>query len=152
MTTLVQGLGGLRTLAGTDLGSSEWREITQDRIDTFAHATDDHQWIHVDPKRAKDGPFGAPIAHGYLTLSLIIPLFSELLEIQGVKMSINYGLNKVRFPTPVTVGSKVRLHAVVDSVEDVSGNGVQMLLDFKVEVETSAKPACIAQAIYRHYE
>ncbi|GLX11563.1 MaoC family dehydratase [Microbispora sp. NBRC 16548] len=151
MTTTAYGLDEIRALAGKDLGHSGWLEITQDRVNTFADATDDHQWIHVDPVRAADGPFGGPIAHGYLTLSLVIPLFNELLDIQGVKMSINYGLEKVRFPSPVKVGSRIRLAAAVASVEDVPGDGVQMLLDFTVETEGANKPACVARAIYRHY-
>ncbi len=151
MTTSVVGLGGLRALAGRDLGPSEWLEMTQERVNTFADATGDRQWIHVDPERAKQGPFGGPIAHGYLTLSLVIPMFVELLDIQGVKMSVNYGLEKVRFPSPVPVGSKIRLKVGVDSVEDVPGNGVQMTMDFTVEIEGSTKPACAAQVLYRHY-
>jgi acyl dehydratase len=125
--------------------------MTQERVNTFADATGDRQWIHVDPERAKQGPFGGPIAHGYLTLSLVIPMFVELLDIQGVKMSVNYGLEKVRFPSPVPVGSKIRLKVGVDSVEDVPGNGVQMTMDFTVEIEGSTKPACAAQVLYRHY-
>ncbi|WDM14279.1 MaoC family dehydratase [Streptomyces lavenduligriseus] len=151
MPTTAHGLDELKSLAGTDLGRTDWREITQDRVNTFADATDDHQWIHTDPERAKAGPFGGPIAHGYLTLSLIIPLFNELLEIDGVSMSVNYGLDKVRFPSPVPVGARIRLHGVVDSVEDVKGDGVQMRLTFTVETEGVAKPACVAQAVYRHY-
>ncbi|MFI9428542.1 MaoC family dehydratase [Streptomyces achromogenes] len=151
MPTTAHGLDELKSLAGTDLGRTDWREITQDRVNTFADATDDHQWIHTDPERAKAGPFGGPIAHGYLTLSLIIPLFNELLEIDGIAMSVNYGLEKVRFPSPVPVGAKIRLHGVVDSVENVKGDGVQMRLTFTVEAEGSAKPACVAQAVYRHY-
>ncbi|OPG14345.1 MaoC family dehydratase [Microbispora sp. GKU 823] len=151
MTITVNGLDEIKALAGKDLGHSGWLQITQDRVNTFADATDDHQWIHVDPGRAKDGPFGGPIAHGYLTLSLVIPLFTQLLDVRGVKMSVNYGLEKVRFPSPVKVGGKIRLAAVVVSVEDVPGDGVQMLLDFTVETDGSAKPACVARAIYRHY-
>ncbi len=151
MTTSAVGLEGLRALAGSDLGASEWLEMTQERINTFADATGDRQWIHVDPERAKQGPFGGPIAHGYLTLSLVIPMFVELLDIQGVKMSVNYGMEKVRFPSPVPVGSMIRLKVVVDSVEDVAGNGVQMAMDFTVEIEGSVKPACVAQVLYRHY-
>ncbi|MFF9021278.1 MaoC family dehydratase [Streptomyces eurythermus] len=151
MPTTAHGLDELKSLAGTDLGRTDWREITQDRVNTFADATDDHQWIHTDPERAKAGPFGGPIAHGYLTLSLIIPLFNELLEIDGVSMSVNYGLEKVRFPSPVPVGARIRLHGVVDSVEDVKGDGVQMRLTFTVETEGGTKPACVAQAVYRHY-
>jgi acyl dehydratase len=149
--TTVHGLEGLRDLAGQDLGTTTWWEITQDRVNTFADATDDHQWIHVDPERAKEGPFGATIAHGYLTVSLIIPLFAKLLDVQGVGMGLNYGLDKLRFPSPVRVGSRIRLHGAVVSVEDVPGNGVQVTLDFTVEVEGSEKPACVARAAYRYY-
>ncbi|MFF4776505.1 MaoC family dehydratase [Microtetraspora fusca] len=151
MTTTADGLDEIKALAGKDLGHSGWLEITQERVNTFADATDDHQWIHIDPDRAKDGPFGGTIAHGYLTLSLVIPLFNELLHIRGVKMSINYGLDKVRFPSPVKVGARIRLGATVASVEDVPGNGVQMSLDFTVEIEGADKPACVARTIYRHY-
>jgi len=151
MPRIATGLDELRALAGTDLGHTDWLEITQDRVDTFADATDDHQWIHVDPERAATGPFGGTIAHGYLTLSLIIPLFNQLLEISGVSMSLNYGLERVRFPSPVRVGAKIRLRGTVDSVEPVAGNGVQMQLTFTVEIEGASKPACVAQAVYRHY-
>ncbi|MFD5056311.1 MaoC family dehydratase [Streptomyces tendae] len=151
MTTTAQGLNGLIALAGRDLGRTDWLAITQERVNTFADATDDHQWIHTDPERAKSGPFGGPIAHGYLTLSLVIPLFSDLLEIQDVSMSVNYGLEKVRFPSPVPVGSRIRLHGTVEEVKEVKGNGVQMQLTFTVEVEGNAKPACVAEAVYRHY-
>ncbi|MEU6408147.1 MaoC family dehydratase [Microbispora sp. NPDC046933] len=151
MTTTADGLDEIKALAGKDLGHSGWLEISQERVNTFADATDDHQWIHIDPDRAADGPFGGTIAHGYLTLSLVIPLFNELLHIQGVKMSINYGLDKVRFPSPVKVGARIRLGATVASVEDVPGDGVQMSLDFTVEIEGAGKPACVARAIYRHY-
>ncbi|RVX38675.1 acyl dehydratase [Nonomuraea polychroma] len=151
MTIVANGLAELKALAGQDLGHSGWLEITQERVNTFADATNDHQWIHVDPDKAKDGPFGGTIAHGYLTLALLIPLFNELLDIQGMKMSINYGLDKVRFPSPVKVGSKIRLAGKVAEVEDVPGDGVQMLLDFTVEIDGAAKPACVARAVYRHY-
>jgi acyl dehydratase len=146
----VNGLDELKALAGQDLGVSEWLEITQERVNTFADATDDHQWIHVDPEKAKTGPFGGPIAHGYLTLSLVIPLFTELLKIDGVKMGVNYGLEKVRFPHPVPVGSKIRLNAKVVSVEDVPG-GTQSTFDFTVEIDGVAKPACVARTVYRQY-
>ncbi|TDD42600.1 MaoC family dehydratase [Nonomuraea terrae] len=151
MTVTVQGLAGLKELAGRDLGHSSWLEVAQDRVNTFADATADHQWIHVDPERAKDGPFGVTIAHGYLTLSLVIPLFGELLDIRGISMGVNYGLDRVRFPSPVKVGSKIRLAATVVSVEDVPGDGVQMVVDLTVEVDGSPKPACVARALYRHY-
>ncbi|GAA1298479.1 MaoC family dehydratase [Pseudonocardia xinjiangensis] len=150
-TTVATGIEELTALAGADLGVTAWHEITQDRVDTFADATDDHQWIHVDAERARTGPFGTTIAHGYLTLSLIIPLFGELLEIRGTSMSVNYGLEKVRFPSPVPVGSRIRLHGTVDSVDEVGGNGVQMALTFTIEIDGSTKPACVAQALFRHY-
>ncbi|RNL86868.1 MaoC family dehydratase [Halostreptopolyspora alba] len=149
MAITVNGLDELRNAAGTDLGHSSWLRITQERVDTFAEATDDHQWIHVDPERAKEGPFGGPIAHGYLTLSLLIPMFSELLNIEGVSMAINYGLNKVRFVEPVPVGSHIRLAASLGEVTDVA-NGVQVLVDGTVELQGSEKPACAAQAVYRY--
>jgi acyl dehydratase len=151
MTTTVNGLDGLKSLAGRDLGHSEWLEITQERVNTFADATGDHQWIHVDVERARTGPFGAPIAHGYLTLSLVIPLFTQLLQVDGIAMGVNYGLEKVRFPSPVKVGAKIRLAAKVVSVEDVAGNGVQSTFDFTIEVDGSDKPACVARPVYRHY-
>ena len=146
----VNGIDELKGLVGRDLGHSEWLEITQERVNTFADATGDHQWIHVDVERAKAGPFGGPIAHGYLTLSLVIPLFGELLKIEGVKMGVNYGLEKVRFPHPVPVGSKIRLNAKVVSVEDVAG-GTQSTFDFTVEIDGVAKPACVARTVYRQY-
>jgi acyl dehydratase len=149
--TKANGIEEIKALAGKDLGHGDWLEITQGRIDLFADATDDHQWIHVDPERAADGPFGATIAHGYLTLSLLIPLFNDLLEISGVRMSVNYGLEKVRFPSPVPVGGKIRLSGKVTGVEEIPGDGVQMVLDFTVELDGSAKPACVARAVYRHY-
>jgi acyl dehydratase len=147
----VNGLDEIKALAGRDLGRSDWLEITQERVDTFADATGDHQWIHVDRERAAKGPFGGTIAHGYLTLSLVIPLFTELLAITGTTMSVNYGLEKVRFPNPVRVGSKVRLAAIVAEVTEVAGNGVQMVLDFTVEIDGQTKPACVARPVYRHY-
>ncbi|SDT81200.1 MaoC family dehydratase [Actinoplanes derwentensis] len=151
MTTIVHGLDGLTSLAGTDLGHSGWLEITQERISTFADATGDHQWIHVDVERASQGPFGAPIAHGYLTLSLVIPLFTQLLHVEGITMGVNYGLEKVRFPSPVRVGSRIRLTATVVSVEKVAGEGVQAVYDFTVEIDGAPKPACVARPVYRYY-
>ncbi|MCG8927279.1 MaoC family dehydratase [Lentzea sp. CC55] len=150
-TTVVHGLEELEALAGHDLGHTDWLQVDQGRVDTFAAATDDHQWIHVDPERAATGPFGGTIAHGYLTLALLIPLMGELLEVTGVRMSLNYGLEKVRFPAPVPVGSKIRLLGRVESVEDVPGDGVQLTVGFTVEIEGSEKPACVARAVYRHY-
>ncbi|WP_329544439.1 MaoC family dehydratase [Streptomyces sp. NBC_01356] len=150
MTITVNGLDELKKLAGSDLGTSEWIEITQERIDTFADATGDHQWIHVDPEKAAAGPFGAPIAHGYLTLSLFIPLFTELLDVEGVSAKVNYGLNKVRFPSPVKVGSRIRLVAKLASVEDVPG-GVQVAVDGTIEIDGGGKPAAVLQSLSRFY-
>ncbi|MCX3289169.1 MaoC family dehydratase [Streptomyces sp. NEAU-H22] len=150
MSITVNGLDELKKLAGSDLGTSEWIEVTQERIDTFADATGDHQWIHVDPERAKEGPFGAPIAHGYLTLSLFIPLFTELLDVQGVTTKVNYGLNKVRFPSPVKVGSRIRLTANLAEVEEVPG-GVQISVEGVIEIEGATKPAAVLQSLSRFY-
>ena len=150
MSITVNGLDELKKLAGADLGTSDWIEVTQARIDTFADATGDHQWIHVDPERAAEGPFGAPIAHGYLTLSLFIPLFTELLDVQGVTTKVNYGLNKVRFPSPVKVGSRIRLAGRLAEVEEVPG-GVQITVDGTIEIEGGAKPAAVLQSLSRFY-
>ena len=150
MSVTVNGLDELKKLAGSDLGTSDWIEVTQERVDTFADATGDHQWIHVDPGRAAAGPFGAPIAHGYLTLSLFIPLFTELLDVQGVTTKVNYGLNKVRFPSPVKVGSRIRLVGRLTEVEDVPG-GVQITVDGAIEIEGGAKPAAVLQSLSRFY-
>ncbi|MFE9443905.1 MaoC family dehydratase [Streptomyces sp. NPDC006602] len=150
MGITVNGLDELKKLAGSDLGTSEWIEVTQERINTFADATGDHQWIHVDPEKAAAGPFGAPIAHGYLTLSLFIPLFTELLDVQGVATKVNYGLNKVRFPSPVKVGSRIRLVGKLAEVEDVPG-GVQITVDGTIEMEGGAKPAAVLQSLSRFY-
>ncbi|MEU6200043.1 MaoC family dehydratase [Streptomyces sp. NPDC047061] len=150
MTVTVNGLDELKKLAGSDLGTSDWIEVTQDRIDTFADATGDHQWIHVDPERAAAGPFGAPIAHGYLTLSLFIPLFTELLDVQGVTTKVNYGLNKVRFPSPVKVGSRIRLAGRLTEVEEVAG-GVQIAVDGTIEIDGGTKPAAVLQSLSRFY-
>ncbi|MFE1930560.1 MaoC family dehydratase [Streptomyces sp. NPDC059474] len=150
MSITVNGLDELKQLAGSDLGTSEWIEVTQDRIDTFADATGDHQWIHTDSERAAKGPFGAPIAHGYLTLSLFIPLFTELLDVRGVTTKVNYGLNKVRFPAPVRAGSRLRLAARLASVEDVPG-GVQITVDGTIEADGGTKPAAVVQSLSRFY-
>ncbi|MFI6359396.1 MaoC family dehydratase [Streptomyces sp. NPDC050743] len=150
MSITVNGLDELKKLAGSDLGAGEWIEVTQERIDTFADATGDHQWIHTDPERAAQGPFGAPIAHGYLTLSLFIPLFTELLDVRGVTTKVNYGLNKVRFPAPVKAGSRIRLAARLSSVEEVPG-GLQITVDGTIEVEDGTKPAAVLQSLSRFY-
>jgi acyl dehydratase len=144
------GYDQLPDLAGADLGYSDYRTVTQERVNLFADATDDHQWIHVDPERARQGPFGAPIAHGFLTLSLAVPLWTQLLDVRGVTTKVNYGLDKVRFPAPVTVGSRVRMRAVVAEVAPVAG-GHQLAVDQTIEIEGGAKPALVARGLYRFY-
>jgi acyl dehydratase len=151
VTTIANGLDELKRLAGTDLGHSDWLAVNQDRVDTFADATGDRQWIHVDRERAKTGPFGGTIAHGYLTLALVIPLWTEILRVEGIRMAVNYGANKLRFPAPVPVGAKVRLHAVVLSVEDVPGDGVQLTAALTMQCEGTDKPAAVVEAVYRYY-
>jgi acyl dehydratase len=151
MATTIDGIDGLKAAVGKHVGYSDWHEITQDRINAFAEATGDHQWIHVDPEKAKDGPFGRTIGHGYLTLSLAPWLMSEVLHVTGMAMGLNYGLNKLRFPNPVPVGSKLRMGAEVSGVEDVGGGGVQATIDLTFELEGETKPACVAQAVYRYY-
>lgn len=133
------------------LGAGEWFEITQERINQFAEATGDHQWIHVDEDRASKGPFGATIAHGYLTLSLISKELPGLIEVRDIAMGINYGLNKVRNPAPVPVGSRVRMSGDLQEVTDVGGGAVQAVVTVTVELEGSDKPACVAETISRYY-
>jgi acyl dehydratase len=150
MSTLVDTLDELTPLIGQDLGASSWVEIDQHRIDAFAGATGDHQWIHTDPVRAKDGPFGTTIAHGYLTLALLIPMWTEILDVREARTKVNYGLGKVRFPAPVPVGSKVRAKATLAAVDEIEG-GVQVTVDAVVELDGAAKPGCVAQPIFRFY-
>jgi acyl dehydratase len=151
MTTTTTTIAELPSLKGQELGTSDWIEITQERVNTFADATGDHQWIHIDVERAKaESPFGGPIAHGYLTLSLIIPMYSEVLTVTDAKMGVNYGLNKVRFPSPVPVGSKVRLTATLKDVEEVAG-GLQLTIAGVIEAEGGTKPVAIAEPIFRVY-
>jgi acyl dehydratase len=152
MTTTVTGIAGLKELVGQHLGYSEALEITQERVNTFADATGDHQWIHTDPERAKDGPFGGPIAHGYLTLSLGPALLPSIVKVEGMRMSVNYGLGKVRFPSPVPVGSRLRLGAELSALEELSGDGAQVTMTFTFEVVDAPKPACVAEIIFRYYE
>ncbi|MGO8895422.1 MAG: MaoC family dehydratase [Streptosporangiaceae bacterium] len=141
----------LPSLKGRELGTSQWIEVTQERVNTFADATDDHQWIHVDVERAKkEGPFGGPIAHGYLTLSLLIPLWSQVLTVTDATMGVNYGLNRVRFPSPVPVGGKIRLRATLTDVEEVKG-GLQLTVSAVIEREGGDKPACVAEPVFRIY-
>src|SRR6476646_4065715 len=149
--TTVDGIEGVQGLVGQHLGYSDWVEVTQEQVNQFADATGDHQWIHVDPERAKkDSPFGGPIAHGYLTLSLIPSLVPQIIEISGFRMGVNYGTEKVRFPSPVPVGSRVRAGATLESATPFDG-GIAMNMDVTVEIEGAAKPAMVATVVYRRY-
>ena len=150
MATTIDGISGLTAAIGTHLGYSEWHQITQEQVQLFADATGDQQWIHVDVERAKSGPFGGPIAHGYLTLSLAPVLLAEVLSVTGISMGVNYGLNKLRFPAPVPVGSKVRVGAVVDAVAEIAG-GAQVTMTATWEIEGGTKPVCVAEVIFRYY-
>ncbi len=143
-------LAELQALVGQEIGVSDWVVVDQDRIDAFAHATGDHQWIHVDAERAAGGPFGATVAHGFLTLSLLPLLFETGFAIDDVKMGLNYGLNRVRFPTPVRAGSRVRGHFKLLSFEPLPG-GAQLVVEATIELEGAAKPACVAQTVNRRY-
>lgn len=149
MTTIVD-YADAAGLAGTDLGTSDWHVVSQEQVNLFADATDDHQWIHVDPERAKDGPFGAPIAHGFLSLSLTVKFWSELFDVTGVSTRVNYGLDKVRFVSPVKVGSRVRMNAVIAEVTEVAG-GYQFTVDQTIEIDGAPKPAVVARGLYRFY-
>jgi len=150
MPTLFRTPAELKGAEGQSLGTSEWLEITQDRINLFADATGDHQWIHVDPERAKDGPFGVCIAHGYLTQSLVNKFLPEIIEVQGISMGINYGADKLRFPAPVPVGSRVRGTGELLRVEEVKGC-VQTVVRVTVEIEGNDRPACVIDTISRYY-
>jgi acyl dehydratase len=145
------GLDELRAAAGTHIGTSDWVTIDQSRVNLFADATDDHQWIHVDEEKAKAGPFGGTIAHGFLTLSLLPELLSQVYRIDGTKMGVNYGLNKVRFTAPVPVGSKIRGVVDLAEVADVKGGAVQVTSRVTVEIEGSERPALVAEWITRQY-
>ena len=136
---------------GQDLGTTDWLSISQERIQTFADATGDHQWIHVDPERARQGPFGTTIAHGYLTLSLANLFLPQLVQYEGLKMGVNYGCDKVRFPAPVVVGSRVRGRGAVVAAEPVKGDGVQVTVRISVEIEGADKPGCVVDTISRLY-
>jgi len=149
-TTHVATLADLKDLTGQTLGTSSWIEVPQLRIDQFAEATEDRQWIHVDPERARqEGPFGGPIAHGYLILSLVIPMWNEILTVDSVGMAINYGLNRVRFTQPVPAGSRVRLVAKLDALEDLPKGGAQLTVGGTIEIEGTERPAVVFEAIYR---
>ena len=147
---VIDGIKGLRAHAGEHIGYTDWMEVTQDQVNQFADATGDHQWIHVDVERAKQGPFGGPIAHGFLTLSLIPTVLQQVVELRGFAMGVNYGLEKVRFPAPVPVGSKVRGGVTIDEVTEVAG-GVQVAQTITFEIDGADKPACAAVFLSRHY-
>ena len=156
MSSTTTTLAELPSLKGQVLGVSEWFEITQDRVNTFADATDDHQWIHVDPERAiAESPFGGPIGHGFLTLSLFVPMWSQVLMVSDVKMGVNYGLNKVRFPAPVPVGSRLRGRFKLQKIEILKPlrgmPGAQLVWEVTIEREGSSKPVCVAESVSRRY-
>ena len=149
MATVFETLDELRGAAGTHLGWTEWMEVDQERVNLFADATGDHQWIHVDAERATaESPFGGPIAHGFLTLALSNRFLPELLQVPGASAGVNYGTGKVRFPAPVPVGSRIRGGAEITEVEEIAG-GVQTTITITIEVEGSAKPACVVESLSR---
>ena len=150
MTTVFETPNDLLGAIGKHLGYSDWLEITQDRIDKFAEATGDHQWIHVDPERAKNGPFGTTIAHGYLTQSLVNYFLPQIIDVRGISMGVNYGTDKVRFPAPVPVGSRIRAGAELVKAEEVTG-GVQSVVRVTVEIEGGDRPACVVDTISRYF-
>lgn len=144
-----QTLAELQGLVGEVVGTSDWVSVDQQRINTFAEATGDHQWIHTDPERAATGPFGKTIAHGFLTLSLLPTFMTDAFELRDVKMGVNYGMNKVRFVQPVPVDSRLRAHFKVQSFEPLEGNGAQVTYEMTVEIEGATRPACVAETILR---
>ncbi len=147
---VIKNIDELKNQSGKHLGYSEYLTITQEQVNLFADATGDHQWIHIDVERAKAGPFGGPIAHGYLTLSLGPVFLPQIFGVEGVSMGVNYGTNKVRFMSPVPVGSKLRAGVKLLGVEDVTG-GVQVTLETTFEVEGAKKPSCVAEVVFRYY-
>lgn len=148
---IFQTLQELASCVGQTVAVSPWTEITQTQVNQFADATGDHQWIHIDVEKAKAGPFGGPIAHGFLTLSLIPMLSESAIKIEEVRMGVNYGLNKVRFTSPVPVGSKLRGHMKLLSATPIDGNGMQFAWEMTIEREGAEKPACIAESLARYY-
>ena len=150
MGTVFETPAELLNAVGQQLGKSDWLEITQDRIDKFAEATGDHQWIHVDPERAKGGPFGACIAHGYLTQSLVNFFLPQIVEVHGISMGVNYGADKLRFPAPVPVGSRIRGSAELIKAEEIKGC-IQSTVRVSVEIEGSDRPGCVIDTISRYY-
>jgi acyl dehydratase len=150
MTVVFETPNALKDSVGKQLGYSEWLRIEQDRVNQFAEATGDHQWIHVDEERAKSGPFGATIAHGYLTLSLVSYFLPQIIEVRGFDFAVNYGCNKVRFPAPVPVGSRIRGGAEIISVEEFKG-AIQSIVRVTVEIEGKDRPACVAETVSLYY-
>ena len=148
---IIESLADMPALVGQEVAVSPWLTITQEQVNKFAQATGDHQWIHVDVERAKAGPFGAPIAHGFLTLSLLPKFFESSMEIRNTRMGVNYGLNKVRFTSPVPVGSRLRARLKLLACEPLEGNGVQMAWNVTIEREGSDKPVCIAESLSRRF-
>jgi acyl dehydratase len=152
MTTTLNGAEEVKANVGAHLGHSDWVEVTQDQVNRFADATGDHQWIHIDVERAKkESPFGGPIAHGYLTLSLAPALLSQIVHVTGFAMGVNYGANKIRFPSPVPVGARVRAGSTLLAAEDVGGGGLQVTHQVTFEVDGADKPSCVAEVVYRYY-
>ena len=151
MPSVFPSPSALKSAVGQALGTSAWLEITQERVDRFADATGDHQWIHVDPERARQGPFGGTIAHGYLTLSLVNLFLPEIVEVRGIAMGVNVGADRLRFPAPVPVGSRVRGRGELLSAEDTRDGGVQAVIRVTVDVEGGSKPACVVETISRYY-
>ena len=149
MPTVFQHPSELAAAVGKHLGYSDWIEITQDRVNRFADATGDHQWIHVDPERAKSGPFGGTIAHGYLTMSLVNLFLPQIMEVRGISMGVNYGADKLRFPAPVKVGARVRGGGELLMVQEVKGGAVQATVRVTVEVEGGDRPGCVVETISR---
>lgn len=150
MSTVFSDIASLEAAVGKSLGATEWLLIEQDRIDTFADATGDHQWIHVDPVKAKDGPFGATIAHGYLTLSLVNYFLPQLMTVENLAMGVNYGCDRIRFPTAVVVGSRIRGSGEVTGVESLANGSVQVVVRVTIEIEGSERPACVVDTISRY--
>ncbi|MGB1580281.1 MAG: MaoC family dehydratase [Nevskiales bacterium] len=151
MTNTFSNAEDILSAVGSELGTSEWVSIEQDRINQFADATDDHQWIHVDAEKAAAGPFGATIAHGYLTLSLCSRFLPELFEVQNMKMGVNVGVNKVRFTNAVKVGSRIRGNGQIVEAEQTKDGGLQVIIRITVEIEGEKRPACVADTISRFY-
>ncbi len=149
MPTRFDSVAGVQAAVGQDLGTTDWIVVSQQRIDTFAEATGDHQWIHVDPVRAKDGPFGACVAHGYLTLALANLFLPQLVAYERLRMGVNYGADKLRFPAPVRVDSRIRGHGLVVAAEPVKGDGVQVTVRITVQIEGTDKPGCVVDTISR---